>query len=909
VPRKSPAKDRPRQGNLKEVRARLADADEALRAIREGDLDALVVSNSEGKSLLALEGASQPYRLLIENMNEGALTLTPAGLVLYANRRFAEMLGTPLEKVMGSDIHSWFDAESGRAVATLLQRPESGKRSEELALTAADGTRVPVYLSVNPLHLEAMPDSICMVVTDLTERKRNEAVLAAEILAHTILDQAADAIVICDPTGRIIRASKQAQAFCDHDPHGELFDRAFPLRQLDGTSAASVAPGDSSRSRSVEARLERNGLWLDFLVSIGYLTGTGGELLGSVATLTDITERKKAADKVMHLNRVYAMLSGINELIVRVSGRDELFREACRIAVDKGGFRMTWIGIADWRTKKIVPVASVGMHDAILAFLKDNFSLSEDSPLSKTMSAQAVREKRAVVSNDSQNDLRILLRSAHVEYGVRSMAILPLIVADEAVGVFALYSGEADFFRGDELKLLTDLAGDIAFAIDHIEKQARLDYLAYYDVLTGLANRSLFLERLAQHLRSAVTGGHRLAVFLIDLERFKSINDSLGRSAGDELLKQVAGWLTRNLGDVNHFARIDADHFAIVLPEVSADGNVTRLVEKVMAAFLQHPFHLNGGDFRIATKVGVAFFPQDGVDADTLYKNAEAALKKAKISGDRYLLYAHRMTETVAGNLNLENQLRMALHNEEFLLHYQPKVNLASGKLTGAEALIRWNDPRTGLVPPARFIPILEETGLIHEVGRWALRQAIADYLRWCNIGLKAVRIAVNVSPLQLRNQGFVAEIKSAIGIDPHAAAGLELEITESVIMEDVRLSIDTLRAIRAMGPTIAIDDFGTGYSSLSHLAKLPVDTLKVDRSFITGMTLAPEGFALVSTIIKLGHSLNLKVVAEGVETEEQASLLRTLACDEMQGYLFGKPVSVEIFEEKYLECRPALAG
>jgi EAL domain-containing protein (putative c-di-GMP-specific phosphodiesterase class I) len=290
-----------------------------------------------------------------------------------------------------------------------------------------------------------------------------------------------------------------------------------------------------------------------------------------------------------------------------------------------------------------------------------------------------------------------------------------------------------------------------------------------------------------------------------------------------------------------------------------------------------------------------------------LYKNAEAALKKAKASGERYLFYKHTMTETVAGNLTLENQLRRALDNEEFVLHYQPKINLASGQLTGAEALIRWNDPRTGLIPPARFIPILEETGLIHEVGRWALRQAIADYLRWRASGLAVVRIAVNVSPLQLRNRGFITEIKQAIGVDLHAAAGLELEITESLIMEDVKHSIASLQAVRALGIRIAIDDFGTGYSSLSYLSKLPVDTLKIDRSFVIDMASAPGGRELVSTIINLGHSLKLKVVAEGVETDEQSRLLQILNCDEIQGYLFSKPLPGDIFETKYLTANPEI--
>jgi diguanylate cyclase (GGDEF)-like protein len=424
-------------------------------------------------------------------------------------------------------------------------------------------------------------------------------------------------------------------------------------------------------------------------------------------------------------------------------------------------------------------------------------------------------------------------------------------------------------------------------------------------VLTGLANRNLFLERVASYMRSAVSTGHKLALYLIDLERFKNINDSLGRPAGDALLRQVAEWLTHHVGDANLLARVGPDDFAVVVPEIKHDEDVARLLEKTLEGFLEYPFRLNDAVFRITFKAGVALFPDDGASADILFKNAEAAVKKAKASGDRYLFYTQKMTDAVAGKLTLENQLRQALDKEEFVLHYQPKVNLQSGKLTSAEALIRWNDPHTGLVPPGRFIPVLEETGLIHEVGRWALRKAIEDYLRWRAAGLAAVRIAVNVSPLQLRHRGFIAEIEQVIGINAHAAAGLELEMTESLIMEDVKHSIASLQAIRAMGVTLAIDDFGTGFSSLSYLSKLPVDTLKIDRSFVNDMTVTPQGLALVSTIITLAHSLKLNVVAEGVETEEQSRLLRSLSCDEMQGFLFSKPVPREIFETRFLA--PAL--
>jgi len=1131
------------------LRARLEKAEATLSEILSGEADALFVTGVGGAQLFTLRGADQSYRILIENMSEGALTLTPEGLVLYANRRFAGMLGTPLEKVIGSEIHNWFAPESRQVLQALLQKDALENHREELALAAADGILVPVYLSVSHLHLDGMPDSICMVATDLTEQKRNEAILAAEKLSNAILEQAADAIVICDETGRIMRASKQAQALYGKNLLGQRFEHAFPLRQPDGTAFSAVDTIDANRSLSAEARLERNGQGVDLLVSVGHLKGARNELLGSVVTLTDISERKRAEEqihlqaerltttlesitdafftvdrewrftflnleaerllkrtraeltgrdfwtefpdtigsafereyrramevnkavgfeefypplntwfdvraypseqglavyfrdineakrtaeeikfkntmlltqqetsldailvvdesgrivsynqnfvelwrlspqlvsarvdapvlqsvvdqvenpeafsarvqylfehrddksreeilfkdgriidrysapvagadgkyygrvwyfrditerkvaeaRIKYLNRVYVVLSGINTLIVRVQDRDELFREACRIAVETGGFRMAMIAIVERNTMKIAPVASAGKDEELMTAIKGLLSSSEDAP--KTMVARAIGGKQPIVSNDMQSDPGVLLGRQYAEAGVRSMAILPLIVSGVAVGAITLYASETEFFHEEEMKLLAELAGDIAYAIDHIDNQKRLDYLAYYDVLTGLANRTLFLERVAQYMRSADSGGNRLAIGLIDLERFKNINDSLGRTAGDALLKQVAEWLTHKTGDANLLARIDADHFALVMPEVRQDGDLARLVEKTMEAFLQHPFRLNETVFRISIRVGIALFPDDGADADTLFRNAEAALKKAKASGDRYLFYTQKMTSAVAGKLTLENQLRQAIDNEEFVLHYQPKVNLVSGKVTSAEALIRWNDPRTGLVPPGQFIPILEETGLIYEVGRWALRQAIADYLRWRAMGLPAVRIAVNVSPMQLRSHDFIAEIEQKIGIDAHAADGLELEITESLIMADVKHSIASLQAIRAMGITIAIDDFGTGFSSLSYLAKLPVDTLKIDRSFVIEMD-APEGLALVSTIILVAHALKLKVVAEGVETEKQSRQLLSLNCDEMQGFLFSKPVPAEIFETRFLA--PFFAG
>jgi diguanylate cyclase (GGDEF)-like protein len=393
----------------------------------------------------------------------------------------------------------------------------------------------------------------------------------------------------------------------------------------------------------------------------------------------------------------------------------------------------------------------------------------------------------------------------------------------------------------------------------------------------------------------------------LDLERFKNINDSLGRPAGDALLRQVAQWLTVHAGGANRVARIDTDRFAVLLPRIADEEDATRYVEHLIQLFSSLSFDLNGTGYRIALKVGVASFPADGEEAEVLSKHAEAALKKAKSGGDRYVFYDRKMTQAVAGRLSLENQLRRALERGEFELHYQPKVELASGRLVGAEALLRWNDPRSGLTAPGRFVPILEETGLIHEVGRWALGRAIEDYLGWRAAGLPAVRVAVNLSPRQLRSRAIVHDLLRAIAVDDDAAGGLELELTETLIMEDVELSTDTLSAIRATGVRIAIDDFGTGFSSLSYLSKLPVDIIKIDRSFVVDMAKGPQGMSLISVIISLAHSLKLKVVAEGVETEEQSRLLRLLGCDEMQGFLVSKALPAVAFAKRFLAAAQPL--
>jgi diguanylate cyclase (GGDEF)-like protein/PAS domain S-box-containing protein len=887
-------------------------------ALGNETLDGAVVMHldvtTQWRSEEKLRASELRFRQLAENTSDLFFLIeTRTDCMLYVSPAYEEICGRSCASLYAKP-EAWTDAIHPEDRASIYEAYRkgmpTGKFTHECRVVRPDGTIRWIEARGAAIRNDAGKIvRVTGVAEDITDRKQSaQALRESERRFSDMLRHVQLASVMLDCEARITFCNEyllRLTGWREEDVIGrnwfEMFvppqdtsGKDFFLNLLVGSSAQWHRENEIV-TRTGELRLMR---WNNSVLRSG-----GGDVIGSASIGEDITEQRRSEIRIKHLNRVYAVLSGINTLIVRVRGRDELYRQACRIAVEHGGFRMSMIVMVDADVSKLVPVASAGKDAGLLADIRD--ALSSTDTASNTIVSQVIRTKTAIVSNDSLRDPRVIFGEKYAASGVRSLVVLPLIVADEAVGVLALFSGEREFFHADELKLLTDLTTDISFAIDHIGKQERLDYVAYYDVLTGLANRALFCERLDRAVLHAHERRGRLALALLDVERFRTINDTLGRKAGDQLLLDVARRLSESEVDVGRLARLDADHFAIIISDVQTEAELAHRIQQCLLEVFGSAFRIADAELRLSAKVGIAMFPDDAADCDALLRNADAALKNAKASGEHYLFYTQSMNERVAEKLSLENQLRQAIDREQFELHYQPKVNLASGKITGCEALIRWNDPRTGLVPPGRFIPILEETGLIFEVGRWALRKAVEDYLRWRAAGLAAVRIAVNVSPLQMRNRGFIAEIQDIIGVTGDAAAGLELEMTEGMIMENVKDSITSLQAIRAMGVTTAIDDFGTGFSSLSYLSKLPVDTLKIDRSFVLGMTVEPAGLALVSTIITLARALKLSVVAEGVETQEQSRLLHLLSCDEMQGFLFSKPVPSDVFERSFLTPAP----
>ena len=455
----------------------------------------------------------------------------------------------------------------------------------------------------------------------------------------------------------------------------------------------------------------------------------------------------------------------------------------------------------------------------------------------------------------------------------------------EVVGKNCLYNG-----RKARITAFRDIT-----EIKRAEETIR--HLAYHDPLTDLPNRMLFEDRLAVALAQARRKKRMVAVMFLDLDRFKVVNDTVGHALGDRLLKGVGERLMGLVRDGDSVARVGGDEFTVLLPDVARPEDTVEVAERILDV-LRQPWVLNGHEFHISTSIGIAMYPNDGEDAESLLRNADTAMYRAKDGGrDNYKLYTPTMNARIAERLALENSLRHGLERGEFVVYYQPQVDIGSGRIVGMEALVRWQHPERGLISPAEFIPVAEETGLIVPLGAWVLRIACAQNKAWQEAGVPPMRMAVNLSARQFQLRDLidtVAQVLEETRLDPQF---LQLEITEGVAMQDVEFTVTMLRELREMGVQIAMDDFGTGHSSLSYLKRFPINILKIDQSFVRDLTVDPDDAAIASTIIMMAHNLKLRVIAEGVETEDQLAFLRERQCDEMQGYLFSKPAPAEAFE------------
>ncbi|MDO9101409.1 MAG: EAL domain-containing protein [Candidatus Nitrotoga sp.] len=424
--------------------------------------------------------------------------------------------------------------------------------------------------------------------------------------------------------------------------------------------------------------------------------------------------------------------------------------------------------------------------------------------------------------------------------------------------------------------------------------EERMAYVVLHDFLTNLPNGLLLQDRLTQAISHAGREKHKVAVMCLDLDHFKAINDMLGHLVGDKLLQEVAKRISSVSRASDTVSRRGGDEFVIMLPDLETVDDATDIAVKLIDA-ISGLCMIDGNEIKITTSIGISIFPEDGCDGDSLIKYADAAMYHAKKNGrNNYQFFTNEMNQLALERMSIERKLCHAIEQQGFCLHYQPQVNLRSGRIIGVEALLRWNNPEIGMVPPEYFIPIAEETGLIIPIGEWVLREACRQNSEWRMLGLPKITVAVNLSAVQFRQNNFgemIKEILCEYGLDP---SGLELEITESAVMHNAEASIALLLELKAMGLKLAVDDFGTGYSSLSYLKRFPIDKLKIDQSFVRDITVDSDDAVIVSTIINMARTLKLKVIAEGVETAEQLSFLKHQECDEIQGYYFSKPMPPE---------------
>jgi len=789
-----------------------------------------------------------------------------------------------------------FDGMSALRIASDL-RPEtpfvffSGTIGEERAIEALKSGAVDYVLKGNPGRLASSVRRALGERGERVARKRAERMLRdSEERFRAIVESSADWIWETDTEGRHVFCNPFAEAFFGRTraellgaPHGEFLhpDEQARFRQL---LQESVARRSGWRGLVLRWR-DRQGTirWLESNAVACF--DDSGRLLGFRGVDRDITERRRDEERIRRLSRVHAMLSNTNSTIMRTRDRTELLREACRIAVTHGQYAVAWAGIIDENLAALVKCACAGAHCDL--FGEGPYSLALSSRGAESLLLRAAHTRQPVLVDRTHEGASGLRRELS-GMGLDGLVALPLVVGEEAAGVFALAATSSQVFDDGEIKLLQELAGDLAFALQYLRQEAHLRFLAHFDTLTGLANREMIALRLQEFIEARTDA--TVAIALFDVDRLSQINHALGRHRGDQLLRQLASRLRSHLPEGIRAGYSGGGVFAVIFPALAGEAAAFLVQDWFDEKILAEAFVLDGQELRMTGHLGVALYPGDGDDATALLGSAEIALRNAKSSGERFMYSSPELNERVARRVTLENRLRAALEREQFALHLQPKVAIATGTVTGFEALLRWPAPEGQEISPETFVPLLEETGLIEPVGEWVVRRASDLQAEWRAAGL-AARIAVNVSARQLKRPDFARYLRSLLDSRAGNDPGIDLEVTESTLLADIEGSVQSLREVRAMGLRIAIDDFGTGYSSLAQLVRLPVDTLKIDRSFVHGMSADTNVIAVIATIASLADALGLNTVAEGVETKEQLDRLGKLGVAEYQGFLFSGPV------------------
>jgi diguanylate cyclase (GGDEF)-like protein/PAS domain S-box-containing protein len=862
------------------LRVQLDLAEESLRAIRGGEVDALFVAGASGERLFTLAGADRAYRQLIEEMGEGAITLTANGVVAYANRCVAELLGRPLGQVIGSRIHAWFAAGAHELLTSLLVDGRNAKRNAELDLFPASGPPVPVLLSVSRLDIDGLADAVCMIVTDLTAQKRGEAAIQArQILQKVIEDQkrAEENLRISLATLRLRDNALGAisQGVLIADSQGRMTYANAACESISGYSAAEMAGRSASMLQGPET----------------------------------------SADTLKVLRHAIDAVVPFHGEILNYRKDGTRFRNELSVTpvFDEKGVHTQFVGV-------MRDVTARWQADLQLALAAKMFEQSSEGFIVTDADCNIVKVNQAFTTISGFTEADALGKNPRLlASGRHDAAFFQAMWEDlKACGQWqgeiwnrrkdgAIYPQWQSISRVvDKTGLATHYVGSFSDITQRKESEERIRLLAHFDPLTGLPNRALLVDHATRALQLAQRGNEPVALMFIDLDHFKNVNDSLGHDVGDRLLVALAGRFKLALRDHDTLSRVGGDEFVLLLPGTDASGaaHVAQKLLQLAAA----PYQIGQNELTITPSIGIALYPLDGPDYATLARSADAAMYRAKECGrNGFCFHTSEMQAQSARELLLENALRRALERDQMLLNFQPQLSLANGQIVGAEALLRWHHPDFGWVSPSEFIPIAESSGLISAIGEWVLRSAVRQMRVWLDRGMAPMTMAVNVSSVQFRQQtlpDLVARVLGEAGVGPEC---LELELTESVASADPVGTIAVMNQLHERGVRMSIDDFGTGYSSLNYLKRFKVYKLKIDQSFVREVTKNQEDQAIVAAIISLARSLGMQTIAEGVETIEQMEYMRDKGCDEMQGYWLSRPLPADQFEA-FVQFRAASA-
>lgn len=853
------------------------------------------------KAEKALAESEEKYRTLIENAGE-AIVVAQDGILKFVNAATETISGYKKHEIIGRSFSDFIHPDDRSMVVERYMKRMQGlnvpKQYEFRLVHRSEETRW-VALNAVMINWEGSPATLNFL-NDITERKKAEIQLLNEANRRKILmEQSRDGIVILDQKGKVYEANRKFAAMLGysmeevHNLHIWDWDYQWNQEQLLEMIRLVDESGDHFETR----HRRRDGSIYDVEISTNGCILEGQKLVFCVCR--DITERKKAERELKEseaaLHNAYfveAMIHMILSESLENISLEEILHKALNMIIAAPWIAFEPMGsifLVEDEKNTLILKAQINLPEA----LKKSRAYV---PFGKYLCGKAALTQQIQFINfyDGQMDISYKEITPSAQYAV------PIVSGGNTIGVINVFMKAGHIREEKEENFLLNIANTLAEIILRKKAEERIQYLAYYDGLTDLPNRNLFLDRLKQGISRAEYSSEFVAVLVIDIDRFKSINDSFGNEIGDKVLIEVAEKLRSTIRKGDSVARLGNDEFGLILIDVADVDDIIPVMQKIIK-YISSPVKLDKEEIIITFSAGISIYPQDSENPEDLIRFAGLALEIAKKEGRKsYRYYTEDLNIKASEFISIERNLYHAIKNKDFCLLYQPYYELDKQKMIGMEALIRWQNKDMGLVSPDKFISVLEDTGMIIEVGEWILRTATKQVKEWQNKGYPVVPVSVNLSLIQFRQKNLAEIIKKIIGECGYYPSLLTLEITESAFMQNLESARSAFKELKDMGVSVSIDDFGTGYSSLAHLKRFPIGNLKIDKSFIREMINDTDSASLVIAIINMAHTLNLKTIAEGIETEEQLKILRLLRCDMGQGFYLCKPLLAEEIEKLF---------